>query len=145
MGWLHLPLWGVALRTIFCNHEGPCSKLKPNSAASGKEPDKAFKKKDQKECALFLLLCWWPQLYARVWGRKWRKWVVVLSHSHQQLSGAPQAGENGISNVLWEVKKALGVSRTSRAVLITPQGISLSFQFRPYIQTSDISTNEYVT
>lgn len=48
VGWLHLPLWGAALCTIFCNHEGPCSELKPNSVAS--------RKKDQKTkvCIIFI-------------------------------------------------------------------------------------------
>lgn len=122
------------------------AELKPNSVASGKKPDKELlKRRTKRKCALFLFLRWWPQLYARGKGRKWRKWVVVLSHSHQQLSGAPQAGEKGISNVLWEVNKALGVSRILRAVLVTSQGISLSFQFRPYMQTSDIQQTKYGT
>lgn len=128
-----------------------CSKLHPKASwerymwagyTSPCEVQHLEKEGPKKLCALLLFLCWWPQLYARVSGRKWSKWVVVLSHSHQQLSGAPQAGEKGISNVLWEVNKALGVSGISSAVLITSQGISLSFLFRPHMQTSDKSTNK---
>lgn len=102
---------------------------------------KPLKRRIKKQCASFLFLCWWPQLYARVQGRKWRKWVVVLTHINS-FSGAPQVGGKRISNVPWEVNKALGVTRISMAGITTSQGISLSFQFRPYVQTSDISTNK---